>query len=102
MPAPASVAAGEGVALALYLGLVTTTLAYLLFVRGLAVLPAGPVTTLMLAEPVVATALGIVVLDERLSAFGGIGAGLVLVGLLVQGRGAASGSPAPEGVVGSR
>jgi drug/metabolite transporter, DME family len=93
---------GEGVALALYLGLVTTTLAYLLFVRGLAVLPAGPVTTLMLAEPVVATALGIVVLDERLSALGGIGAGLVLVGLLVQGRGATSGSPAPEGVVGSR
>ena len=93
---------GEGVALALYLGLVTTTLAYLLFVRGLAVLPAGPVTTLMLAEPVVATALGIVVLDERLSTLGGIGAGLVLVGLLVQGRGAASGSPAPEGVVGRR
>lgn len=92
----------EGLALALYLGLVTTTLAYLLFVRGLAVLRAGPVTTLMLAEPVVATTLGIVVLDERLSALGGIGAGLVLVGLLVQGRGAAARLPAPEGVVGSR
>jgi hypothetical protein len=36
---------------------------------------------------VVATALGIAVLDERLSALGGVGAGLVLVGLLVQGRG---------------
>lgn len=83
---------GEGVALALYLGLVTTTLGYLLFARGLAVLPAGPVTTLMLVEPVVATALGIVVLDERLSALGGVGAGLVLVGLLLQGRGVASGS----------
>jgi DME family drug/metabolite transporter len=84
---------GEGVALALYLGLVTVTLGYLLFARGLAGLPAGPVTTLMLGEPVVATALSIVVLDERLSALGGIGAGLVLLGLLVQGRGAASGSP---------
>ena len=92
----------EGMALALYLGLVATTLGYLLFVQGLAVLRAGPLTTLMLAEPVVATALGIVVLDERLSALGGIGAGLVLVGLLVQGRGAASGSAAREGVVGSR
>ncbi|MCY7364686.1 MAG: EamA family transporter [Frankiaceae bacterium] len=81
-------ATGEGLALAAYLGLVTTTLAYLLFVRGLAVLPAGPVTTLVLAEPVVATALGVVVLDERLAAVGGLGAGLVLVGLLVQGRGA--------------
>jgi drug/metabolite transporter, DME family len=89
------------VLLALYLGLVTTTLAYLLFVRGLAVLPAGPVTTLMLAEPVVATTLGIVVLGERLSALGAVGAGLVLVGLMVQGRGSASGSAAPEGAVGS-
>lgn len=91
----------EGVALTLYLGLGTTTLAYLLFVRGLAVLPAGPVTTLMLAEPVVATALGIVVLDERLSAVGAAGAALVLVGLLIQGLGAASASPAPEGAVGA-
>jgi drug/metabolite transporter, DME family len=87
------VTTGDGAVLALYLGLVTTTLAYLLFVQGLAVLPAGPVTTLMLAEPLVATALGIVVLDERLSALGGLGAVLVLVGLLVQGRGAASRSP---------
>lgn len=77
-----------GAALALYLGVVTTTLAYLLFGRGLAVLAAGPVTTLVLAEPVVATALGTVVLDERLSAAGAVGAGLVLAGLLVQGRGA--------------
>jgi len=79
----------SGVVLALYLGLVTTTLAYLLFVRGLAVLPAGPVTTLVLAEPVVATALGIAVLGERLSVVGSVGAGLILVGLLVQSRGAA-------------
>lgn len=78
---------GDGLVLALYLGLVTTTLAYLLFVRGLAVLPAGPVTTLMLAEPVVAMTLGVVVLDERLTALGVVGAALVLVGLLVQGRG---------------
>ena len=92
---------GNGIVLALYLGLATTTVAYLLFVRGLAVLPAGPVTTLMLAEPVVATALGIVVLDERLSAAGGVGAALVLVGLLIQGFGAASTSPAPGGVVGT-
>ena len=78
-----------GAVLALYLGLVTTTLAYLLFVRGLASLPAGPVTTLVLAEPVVATALGVAVLDERLSAAGAAGGALVLVGLLVQSRGTA-------------
>ncbi len=79
-------ATGEGIALAAYLGLVTVTLAYLLFVRGLAVLPAGPVTTLVLAEPVVATALGLAVLDERLPALGALGVVLVLAGLLVQGR----------------
>jgi len=77
-----------GVTLALYLGLATTTLAYVLFGRGLAVLPAGPVTTLVLAEPLVATTLGTTVLGERLAAAGAAGAGLLLVGLLVQGRGA--------------
>jgi drug/metabolite transporter, DME family len=89
----------KGIALALYLGLAATTLAYLLFVRGLAVLPAGPVTTLMLAEPIVAATLGIVVLDERLSAPGVVGATLVLVGLVVQGRHAAANTPTPEGGV---
>ncbi len=88
---------GSGVLLALYLGLVTTTLGYLLFVRGLAGLQAGPVTTLMLAEPVVATGLGVTVLGERLTALGALGGVLVLVGLLVQGRGAATAVPAPEG-----
>ena len=77
-----------GVALAGYLGLVTTALAYVLFGRGLAVLPAGPVTTLVLAEPLVAAALGVVLLDERLAASGVLGAALVLAGLLLQGAAA--------------
>lgn len=76
-----------GLALALYLGLVTTALAYVLFGRGLAVLPAGPVTTLVLAEPLVATALGTGLLGERLTPAGVAGAGLVLLGLAVQGVG---------------
>lgn len=91
-------AGADGVLLALYLGLITVTVGYLLFVRGLAALPAGPVTTLMLAEPVVATALGLVVLDERLTWLGAVGTALVLIGLLVQGRGSATAVPAPEGV----
>lgn len=78
-----------GVALAGYLGLVTTTAAYVLFGRGLAVLPAGPVTTLVLAEPLVATALGVGLLGERLPAAGLAGAALVLLGLLMQGAAAA-------------
>ena len=74
-----------GWVLACYLGLVTTTGAYLLFGRGLAVLAAGPVTTLVLAEPLVATALGVGVLDERLPVLGAVGAGLVVAGLALQG-----------------
>ena len=74
-----------GLGLAAYLGLVTTTLAYVLFGRGLAVLPAGPVTTLVLAEPLVATALGVGLLGERLALAGVAGAALVLAGLVLQG-----------------
>jgi drug/metabolite transporter, DME family len=74
-----------GVTMALYLGLATTSLAYVLFGKGLAVLPAGPVTTLVLAEPLVATTLGVTLLDERLAPLGLIGAALVFVGLALQG-----------------
>jgi DME family drug/metabolite transporter len=83
-----------GLALAGYLGLVTTTVAYVLFGRGLAVLPAGPVTTLVLAEPLVATVLGVGLLDERMTAAGLLGAGLVLAGLVLQGV-AATRPPVP-------
>ena len=78
-------ASAAGIALALYLGLVTTTVAYLLFGRGLRVLDAGPVTTLVLAEPVVATFLGVIVLGERLGVIGWIGCVFVLAGLAMQG-----------------
>ena len=55
----------DGIALALYLGLVPTALAYVLFARGLLRLDASEVTTLVLAEPLTATVLGALVLDER-------------------------------------
>jgi DME family drug/metabolite transporter len=75
----------KGIAMVLWLGLVATTLAYVLFGRGLRHLSAGPVTTLLLAEPVVATFLGVVVLGERLSGVQWVGALLVLIGLALQG-----------------
>jgi drug/metabolite transporter, DME family len=79
----------SGLAMALWLGLATTTVAYVLFGRGLRRLPAGPVTTLVLAEPVVATILGVVVLGESLAPLAWVGAGLVLSGLALQGAAAA-------------
>ena len=86
----------SGIVMALWLGLATTTLAYVLFGRGLLHLSAGPVTTLVLAEPVVATFLGVVVLGERLPPLAWVGAGLVLAGLALQGVVAARGGAASE------
>jgi DME family drug/metabolite transporter len=75
----------EGLAVALWLGLATLTVAYVLFGRGLRVLPAGPVATLVLAEPLVATLLGIGLLGETLGVVGWVGAALVAAGLALQG-----------------
>lgn len=76
--------APRGAGLALWLGLVTVSFAYVLFGRGLRVLPAGPVATLVLAEPLVATILGVIVLGEPLGASSWLGAGLVVVGLALE------------------
>jgi DME family drug/metabolite transporter len=75
----------EGLAVALWLGLATLTVAYVLFGRGLRVLPAGPVATLVLAEPLVATLLGVGLLGETLGVVGWVGAALVAAGLALQG-----------------
>ncbi|GAA4230219.1 DMT family transporter [Actinomadura meridiana] len=74
---------GSGALIAVYLGVVTTGGAYLLFTRGLRTTPATAATTLTLAEPAVAAVLGMVLLDERLgtSALGGLG--LLAVSLVV-------------------
>jgi DME family drug/metabolite transporter len=85
-----------GLAVALWLGLVTTTLAYVLFGRSLRVLPAGPVTTLVLAEPMVATLLGVGLLGESLGSLGVVGLVLVASGLALQGLISARGGPATD------
>lgn len=72
-----------GLAMTLWLGLVTTTLAYLLFAAGLARLPAPTVATLTLAEPLTATVLGLVVLHEVLTGWTIAGLGVLAVGILV-------------------
>ena len=75
----------SGLALVLYLGVVTMAIANILLTRGIHGLPPGPVATLMLADPVVATVLGVVVLGESLTAVAAVGLVLVLAGLLLQG-----------------
>ena len=73
----------RGLAMVLWLGLVATAAAYWLFARGLARLPAATATTLDLAEPLTASALGVLALGERLAPLTLAGAVLVAGGLLL-------------------
>lgn len=75
----------DGVAAVLWLGLVATTGAYLLFGLGLKRLQPGHIATLNLFEPVVATILGVVVLGEQLGMAGWTGTVLVLAALALLG-----------------
>jgi drug/metabolite transporter, DME family len=72
----------DGIALALFLGIVPTAFAYLLFAHGLKQLSASETATLTLAEPLTAAVLGAVVLSEHLSTPALAGAGLVLSALV--------------------
>jgi DME family drug/metabolite transporter len=79
------VAEPSGLALVLYLGVATMAIANTLLTRGIHGLKPGPVATLMLMDPLVATILGVVVLGEALSPIAAMGVLLVLAGLLLQG-----------------
>lgn len=74
---------GPGLAMALWLGVITTTVAYLLFGWGLAHLPASTVSTLTLTEPLTATLLGTLVLGETLTAMAAAGLAVLALGLVV-------------------
>ncbi|GAA1698547.1 carboxylate/amino acid/amine transporter [Microbacterium sediminicola] len=72
-----------GLVMALWLGLGTTSLAYILFTWGLTSLTAATAATLTLAEPLTATLLGLVVLGERLAPLALLGIGVLAAGLVV-------------------
>jgi len=71
-----------GLAMALWLGLVTISIAYVMFTWGLNGLTAATAATLTLGEPLTASILGISVLGERLSV-------LAIAGLVVLAGGLA-------------
>ncbi len=76
----------KGIALALWLGVASTTVAYILFGVGITHLAPGVVATLLLSEPFVATMLGVFLLSEPMVLRGWIGCVLILVGLLMVSR----------------
>jgi drug/metabolite transporter, DME family len=76
------VATGQGLAVATYLAVLTTALAYLLYARGVRT-AVTTATTLGLAEPAVAAVLGLAVLSEHLTITGLAGLGVLAVGLVI-------------------
>lgn len=72
-----------GLTAVLWLGVVATALAYVLFSLGLRELSAPTVATLTLAEPLTATLLGLLLLGEQLSALQALALVLLAVGLAV-------------------
>ena len=67
----------RGAAVALYLGLATNAVPYLLFGLGLTLIPVATAATLTLMEPLTATLLGVAWLDERLSTLQWFGVALL-------------------------
>jgi DME family drug/metabolite transporter len=72
-----------GLATAAWLGVVTTTIAYLCFGAGLAKLQAATVSTLTLAEPLTASILGLLVLREQLAGLEALGLIVLAAGIVV-------------------
>ena len=72
-----------GLLMIIHLGLIATTLSYILFAQGLRMIFAATAVTLSLAEPLTAAILGIVLLGERLTSAIMVGIGLLLAGLLL-------------------
>ena len=90
--------------LVVYLGVLPTTAAFLLWQEGLRGLTASVSSVLLLFETIVALVISILWLDETLSGWTGVGAGLVLAAMYLASREpSASAAPAPEAApVGAR
>ncbi|WP_022850071.1 DMT family transporter [Limisalsivibrio acetivorans] len=73
----------QGALLMAHLGLIVTTLSYVLFARGLQYVKVSTAGTLALAEPLTAGCLGIFFLGEAVSPGTVTGIGLLIAGLVV-------------------
>jgi DME family drug/metabolite transporter len=76
----------SGIAMVVYLALACTVLAYNLFNRGLCRVAPGTAATLGLAEPLIATLLGVAVIGEQLSPLGWAGATVIVFALALMVR----------------
>ena len=74
----------RGFAVITYLGVVTMALGNVLPIVGMRSMGPGPASILMLTDPLTATALGVLLLDETLTPLAAAGVGLVVIGLALQ------------------
>jgi len=72
----------SGSLMIIWLAIVPTALAYIVYAYGLVRVRASTASTLILAEPATATILASIVLAESINARGWMGIGVVLVGLI--------------------
>jgi DME family drug/metabolite transporter len=80
------ISTSDGISLGLWLGIVTVALAYWAYASGLKNLEPRETTMITLAEPVVATVLGALVLDERPAALAWLGIVVVIAALAYESR----------------
>jgi DME family drug/metabolite transporter len=80
------ISTSDGISLGLWLGVVTVALAYWAYASGLKNLEPRETTMITLAEPVVATVLGALVLDERPAALAWLGIVVVIAALAYESR----------------
>jgi len=76
----------SGFAMALWLGLIPTAIAYTAYAYGLIRIKVATASTLILAEPATATLLAAVVLGESLNGYSWIGVCIVTAGLIYLSR----------------
>ena len=81
------------VGIIVYLGLATTSVAYVLYGWGLRKIPASSALTLSLAEPTTAALLGVVVVGEILGFTSWIGIGLLLGSIVILTLGSKASKP---------
>ena len=79
-------ATSGGAAMIIWLGLIPTALAYILYAKGLKGIAPGVASTLILAEPATATILAAAVLNESINLQGWVGIATVAIGLAYLSR----------------
>ena len=86
----------QTILLAIYLGAVTMGIANGIQTVGLKGISPGVASTMMLADPVTAAVLGVVVLDQAVTLNGAVGLLLVIIGLVMQSFSATEATSNPK------